>query len=140
MTVLDVSERALEVSRSRLGTRAEQVTWTVADVRQWSPGRTYRLWHDRAVFHFLTSPSDREAYVRTASDAVEVGGWIVVATFAPDGPDTCSGLPVARHDASSLAGVFAPAFEPVTHRREVHTTPAGVTQPFTWFVVRRAGR
>lgn len=139
VTVLDVSERALEVARQRLGDRAAQVGWIVADVRRWLPGRTFRLWHDRAVFHFLTSAGDRQAYVRTAADAVEVGGWLVVATFALDGPESCSGLSVRRHDAQTLARALAPAFEAVSSRREVHVTPAGVQQPFTWLVARRTG-
>lgn len=139
VTVLDVSSVALDVARRVLGERAEAVHWVVADVTTWHPSRRYDLWHDRAVFHFLVEPTDQDRYVAAAADAVAPGGALVLATFAPDGPSTCSGLPVARYDADDLAARFAPAFVREASEREVHRTPAGGDQAFTWVVLRRDG-
>jgi trans-aconitate methyltransferase len=137
LTVLDVSARALAVVQDRLGDRAEQVTWVHGNVLDWQPGRTYDVWHDRAVFHFLTEPTDRSRYVDLVRRAVRPGGVVIVATFAPDGPTHCSGLPVARQDAAGLAAVFGSGFELEHSEREEHRTPSGVVQPFTWVVLRR---
>jgi SAM-dependent methyltransferase len=137
LTCLDVSAAALAVSRRRLGPDAGRVAWVVADILAWRPGRTWDAWHDRAVFHFLTAPGDRERYAALAARAVRPGGALVLGCFAPDGPDRCSGLPVARHDAAGLAAAFAPAFAPERAERVVHRTPAGREQPFTWAVLRR---
>ena len=137
VTVLDVSSVALDVARRVLGERAEAVHWVVTDMTTWHPSRRYDLWHDRAVFHFLVDPIDQDRYVAVAADAVTPGGVLVLATFAPDGPTACSGLPVARHDADALAARFAPAFVLETTEREVHRTPSGGDQAFTWAVLRR---
>jgi hypothetical protein len=106
-------------------------------VLDWEPGRRFDVWHDRAVFHFLTLPGARSRYVRLAEEAVVSGGSVVMATFAPDGPTHCSGLPVCRYDADALAAEFSPEFDLVRSEREVHITPSGAAQPFTWVVFRR---
>jgi SAM-dependent methyltransferase len=140
VTVLDVSATALEAVRARLGDRHEHRPLLVhADLLGWDPPRQYDVWHDRAVFHFLVEPTDRRRYVDIAARAVRPGGHLVVATFAPDGPAQCSGLPTARYDAEALAREFASGFDsqPCHAEREEHCTPSGVVQPFTWVVLRR---
>jgi 2-polyprenyl-3-methyl-5-hydroxy-6-metoxy-1,4-benzoquinol methylase len=137
LTVLDVSERALAAVRLRLGRRSSAVSWVRTDVLDWQPGRTFDVWHDRAVFHFLTDPQDRSRYVERVRRATAPGGTVIVATFAPDGPTHCSGLPVIRSDAASLAAVFGEAFVLGHAEREEHVTPSGATQPFTWAVLHR---
>lgn len=137
VTVLDVADAALRHSADRLGVAASRVAWVCHDVLTWDPDRTYDLWHDRAVFHFLTDPEDRATYRRVLSRAVAPGGHLVIATFATDGPEQCSGLPVARYDAGALADEFGPDFVRVNAGREEHTTPAGVVQPFTWMVAAK---
>src|SRR4051794_12496260 len=111
LTVLDVSTSALAESQARLGKAATNVSWISADVTTWEPHATYDLWHDRAAFHFLTEPADRAAYVTCLKAALKPGGHAIVATFAPDGPERCSGLPVVRYDGRSLAAVLGDAFE-----------------------------
>jgi trans-aconitate methyltransferase len=138
LAVLDVSEAALSTGKARLGDAARHVEWIRADVTQWRPERRYDIWHDRAALHFLTDPLDRAAYVERLCDAVKRGGHAVIATFAPDGPERCSGLPVVRYDATSLAHAIGPSFRLVRERRHVHTTPWGSTQAFQWSVLVRA--
>jgi SAM-dependent methyltransferase len=130
VSVLDVSEKALATSRDRLGPRAKQVTWIVADVTAWRPDKGYDLWHDRAAFHFLTEPGDRAAYAECVRKAVRPGGRVVIGTFAPDGPERCSGLPVIRHDAGSIGVVLGPSFKLIESRRHDHLTPGGTIQRF----------
>lgn len=145
VTVLDVSPRALALVRERLRDRSDgplreghpPASFVVADVLTWQPGRTYDAWHDRAVFHFLVQPEQREQYVATASRAVRSGGILVLGTFAADGPTQCSGLPTSRYDADALAAVFAPGFTLEHSEREEHVTPGGAVQPFTWAVLLR---
>ncbi len=137
LTVLDLAESALAEARARLGAAAGRVTWVGADVTAWEPGRTYALWHDRAVFHFLVEPSARAAYRERLEGATVPGSYAVLATFAPDGPDTCSGLPVTRWAPAELAAEIGDAFEPLLEGRREHVTPWGSTQPFTWLVARR---
>jgi hypothetical protein len=103
-----------------------------ADLLDWEPDRRYGLWHDRAVFHFLVDPERRATYVATLEAALAPGGAVVLGTFASDGPAVCSGLPVCRYAAGELAAALGDAFEVVATRREVHVTPRGVMQPFTW--------
>jgi hypothetical protein len=103
----------------------------------WRPRRRYRVWHDRAVFHFLVDPQDQQRYVATATNAVEPEDAVVIGTFAGDGPTRCSGLPTARYTGDELAAAFAPAFRPIHSEREEHVTPSRVVQPFTWVVLRR---
>lgn len=130
VTVLDVSEKALTTSRNRLGPRAEQVTWIVADITAWRPDKSYDFWHDRAAFHFLTEPGDRAAYAECVRKAVRPGGHVVIGTFAPEGPERCSGLPVIRHDAGSIGEVLGPSFKLIESRRHDHLTPGGTKQRF----------
>jgi ubiquinone/menaquinone biosynthesis C-methylase UbiE len=139
ITVVDIAAAALAQARARLGPRADQVTWVAADVRSWVPGRHVDIWHDRAVFHFLTDPADRAAYVATASTTLQPGGYAVVASFALDGPEQCSGLPVRRYDAPALAAEFGAGFELVCSETETHRTPWDAPQQFTYVVLRRAG-
>jgi SAM-dependent methyltransferase len=114
VTVLDLSTVALERARDRLGSRAGAVDWVRADVTEFAPRRTWDLWHDRAVFHFLVTEARRDAYRAAALEAIAPGGRLVLATFASDGPEQCAGLPVCRYDVDSLPAAFAPEFETVT--------------------------
>ena len=134
LTVLDLSKIALAEGRRRVG--PEPVTWLEADVLAWRPDRRYRLWHDRAVFHFLVDPADRDAYRKTVRAATAPGSALIVATFSPEGPEACSGLPVARYSADALAAEFGESFEIVASLEEQHSTPSGGIQPFTWVVGR----
>ncbi len=138
ITVLDVSPVALTLARERVGA-PEGVTWLETDVLSWQPARDYDLWHDRAVFHFLVDARDQQRYVSVLRAALSGGGCAVIATFARDGPERCSGLPVARYATTELIDVLGGGFAVVGTRREVHTTPAGIRQPFTWVAVRAAG-
>jgi SAM-dependent methyltransferase len=140
VTVLDLSEVALGASRAQLGPAAARVEWIRADVLDWTPDRTYGLWHDRAAFHFLVEVESAERYLATVLSAVRPGGHAVIGTFAEDGPTTCSGLPVARYDAEALADAFGPEFTLVGTRRDEHRTPGGAIQAFTWVALRRRGR
>jgi SAM-dependent methyltransferase len=137
ITLLDVSQSALDVVRRRLAGRDRGVTYLVADIVHWSPQRQWDAWHDRAVFHFLVDAAQRAAYVDTASRAVAPGGALVIGAFALDGPQQCSGLPTARYDADGLAAAFGHAFTLEHAEREVHRTPGGADQAFTWVVLRR---
>ena len=134
VTVVDIAAAALAHGMARLD---QQATWIVADATTWKPGRTFALWHDRAVFHFLTSSKDRAAYVATASRSVEAGGHIVLGTFALDGPTMCSGLTVHQYDAGGLTAEFAPGFRLVTQTTDEHLTPSGGIQRFTFVVLQR---
>ena len=139
LTVLDIAAPALEAAKARLGHSAKLVAWEVADITNWRPSRTYEVWHDRAVFHFLTEPLQREAYRRTLMDGLASGGLLIIATFALDGPERCSGLPVQRYDSTGLADELGPALRLVEHWREDHVTPWGARQAFTWCAFRRDG-
>jgi hypothetical protein len=118
--------------------RAAKVAWIAADVTAWEPSETYDLWHDRAAFHFLTEAADQRAYAERVARAVRPGGHAVIGTFAPDGPERCSGLPVMRHDAASIVSVLGDKFALVETRRDDHVTPAGATQRFQFSLFRRA--
>jgi trans-aconitate methyltransferase len=137
VAVLDLSANALDTARKRIGPAASKVDWIVADATTWRPAKTYDVWHDRAAFHFLTDPQDRAAYVERLRSAVAPGGQIIIATFAPDGPEKCSGLPVQRHDSASLAAELGPGFELVETRSEIHRTPWDSTQSFQFSRFRR---
>jgi SAM-dependent methyltransferase len=137
ITVLDLSEAALEAAKGRLGGRAAQVHWIVADATVWEPQKAYDIWHDRAAFHFLTEDRDRAAYVARLEGALKVGGYAVIATFALDGPERCSGLPVVRYDPVSLGQTLGRAFQLVDSRRHAHATPWGSNQSFQFSVFRR---
>jgi ubiquinone/menaquinone biosynthesis C-methylase UbiE len=138
ISVLDVSTAALQVARQRLGVQAEAVHWIEADITQVElPRQAYDVWHDRAVFHFLTQAADRQRYVDTARQAVRKGGHVIVATFASDGPQQCSGLEVARYNPESLHDEFGKGFELKESRRETHHTPFGTEQKFIYCYCRR---
>jgi SAM-dependent methyltransferase len=137
LTLLDVSEAAVAVVRTRLADRPQHVRFVVADVLTWEPERQWDAWHDRAVFHFLVNSQARATYVATATRAITAGGVAVIGCFALDGPQQCSGLPTARYDADGIVEQFGDAFRLERVEREVHRTPRGATQPFTWVVLRR---
>jgi SAM-dependent methyltransferase len=137
VTVLDISAAALAAARARLGERASRVQWIVADVTRWRPAGTFDLWHDRAAFHFLTDPADRAAYVACMRKAIKPGGHVIIGTFATDGPEKCSGLPVQRYDEAGLAGELGEGFELMGSRRHEHSTPWNSTQRFLFSVFRR---
>jgi hypothetical protein len=135
LTVLDVSEVALNAARDRLGDKAEGVVWLCEDVLQWEPSQRYALWHDRAVYHFLVEAEDRRRYAKLLKAGLDEEGVVVMATFAPDGPERCSGLPVARYGPVELVAELGD-LSLVKSEREEHVTPAGGIQPFTWVVAR----
>lgn len=138
VTVLDISGPALAVARSRLGERAGDVAWLEADITDVElPPAGLDLWHDRAVFHFLVDPGDRDAYVRTLQRALRPGGYAIIATFAEDGPEQCSGLKVQRYSPSQLREQLGEAFTLLVHEREEHVTPAGALQRFQYSLFRR---
>jgi SAM-dependent methyltransferase len=136
VTVLDLSEAALEAAKARLGSLAAQVHWIVADATVWKPQKAYEIWHDRAAFHFLTEDRDRAAYVSRLERALKMGGYAIIATFALDGPEQCSGLPVVRYDPAGLGQTLGRAFQLVHTRRHAHATPWGSDQPFQFSVFR----
>jgi SAM-dependent methyltransferase len=139
LTVLDLSAAALAAPQRRLGRRAREVQWVEADITTVAlPLHAYDLWHDRAVFHFLTSPGQRAAYVQAVIRAVKPGGHVIVATFAEDGPTQCSGLPVMRYRADDLHAEFGQPFELLKHEKEVHHTPLGTVQKFVYCYCRKA--
>jgi 2-polyprenyl-3-methyl-5-hydroxy-6-metoxy-1,4-benzoquinol methylase len=131
LTVLDIAASALESTRARLGKRAAEVNWLVGNVLDIElPAHHFDVWHDRAVFHFLTSASDRQAYVAQMTAALRPGGHVLIATFGPEGPLRCSGLEVVRYDAQSLSKELGKAFRLIDWTLEHHETPAGATQQF----------
>lgn len=138
VTVLDLSAAALDVTRRRLGDRATQVRWVDGDITRLElPVHAYDIWHDRAVFHFLTEEEDRRAYVESVLRSVKPGGHVIVATFAEDGPLQCSGLPVMRYDPEALHAQFGAPFQLVKHEREEHETPLGTVQAFVYCYCRK---
>ena len=137
VTVLDLSEPAIAIAKARLGERAVAVAWIVGDVTRWEPPRSYDVWHDRAAFHFLTEAGDRTAYAARLTRALRPGGHAIIGTFAMDGPERCSGLPVVRYDATRLSEVLGDSFALVETRRHEHQTPMGGTQRFQFSVFRR---
>lgn len=137
LTVLDVSQTAIEVTKRRMGPAADQVRWLVGDILEIGlEPRAYDLWHDRAVFHFLTTQKERIAYVRQVARAVKPGGHVIVSTFGPEGPTKCSGLEVMRYDADSLHDEFGGSFRLVESSKELHQTPSGRTQQFLYCYCR----
>lgn len=140
LTVLDISERALGASRDALGEHAEVVSWIRADVTSYRPNRRWQLWHDRAVFHFLVEQDDRQAYRSVAASAVEPGGILIVATFAPEGPEKCAGLDVRRYDVATLAGEFASDFDLVEGLRLNPIAAIGDQRPYIGVALRRTGQ
>ena len=140
LTVLDLSAAALGAARQRLGAQQDKVSWIEADIIEVElPENRYDVWHDRAVFHFLTSAEEREAYVRRVFQSVKPGGHVIVATFAEDGPEKCSGLPVRRYRPDGLHDEFGEAFALLKHQKEEHRTPSGSVQQFVYCYCRRVG-
>lgn len=137
LTAIDLSVTALNTIRARLGPAGDHVILRVADVLDLRPGRTYALWHDRAVYHFLTEPEERADYLSSLNRCLRPGGWLIVATFGPDGPTTCSGLPIVRYTHQELAAEF-PTYELCATSGEEHVTPWGSTQQFTAVLLRRS--
>jgi trans-aconitate methyltransferase len=137
LTVLDISPAGMQHAQDRLGPRAGQVHWLIADVLSWHPQRHYQAWHDRAVYHFLTTDEHRRQYLHTLCTATAPGATAVFGCFAPDGPQHCSGLPVARYSPAQLARQLGTKWLLISQDREEHITPAGTIQPFTWIALRR---
>jgi len=139
VTVLDLSAAALAAARNRLGAAAQRVRWIVADATSWEPARAYDIWHDRAAFHFLTDADDRDAYIARLGRGLRIGGHAIIATFALDGPEKCSGLPVARYDSAGLGRTLGAAFELIHTERHEHATPWDSRQNFQFSVFRHVG-
>lgn len=137
--VLDISNPALDVARSRLGDRSILVKWIVSDVLDYEPAQLWDVWHDRAAFHFLTAGTDRALYRDAVLRSLQPSGHLILATFALDGPNRCSGLDVIRHGPESIRQEFGKHFHLVEHRDEIHRTPAKVEQKFSYFVLKRDG-
>lgn len=137
ITILDISQIALDVTRRRLGEAGARIHWLCTDVTQVQlPAHSFDVWHDRAVFHFLTRPEERLAYVRKVAWAVKAGGHVIVSTFGPEGPEKCSGLDAMRYDAASLHQEFGSRFRLVESSKELHQTPFGTTQQFLYCYCR----
>jgi hypothetical protein len=137
ITLLDLSEKALDAVRNRIGGNSTAVRMIATDLRQWTPLRTYAVWHDRAVLHFLTDSEGQHAYVEALTTGTGTGSKVIISAFAPDGPERCSGLPVRRYSAADLAALLGEPFDLVECRKEEHLTPGGVTQHFVITVFRR---
>jgi SAM-dependent methyltransferase len=137
LSVLDISDRALQVCRDRLAVRSADVTWLVGDVLELAlPASSIDVWHDRAVFHFLNEPGQRERYVAQVLKALKPGGYAIVGTFGPEGPTQCSGLPVSRYSSGELHEKFGSPFQLLDHSTTLHTTPWGAIQQFVYCYCR----
>jgi 2-polyprenyl-3-methyl-5-hydroxy-6-metoxy-1,4-benzoquinol methylase len=137
ITVLDVSETALRQAKLRLGERAKRVDWIVADITEAKALGSFDVWHDRAVFHFLTDAADRRSYVNLARETVPEGGHLIIASFADDGPKRCSELDVCRYNAETMGAELGEGFSLVREDRETHITPWGSSQAFFYGVFHR---
>ena len=135
VTLLDLSNRRFDVVRGRLIGRDVQPTFVVQDVADWQPARTFGIWHDRAAFHFLTDRASQDAYLSVLQSATVPGSIAIIATFAENGPEQCSGLPVQRYSSEALSARIEPSFRPLETRKIDHLTPNGVTQPFQYTVL-----
>lgn len=133
ISVLDVAGEALAASRGRLGVKAERARWLECDITAYSPQTQFSVWHDRAVFHFLTDPADRTDYVSALTDGLSPGGYLILASFAIGGPEMCSGLPIVQYDGDKLQRELGPGFDLVEQRNESHATPSGRKQEFAYF-------
>ncbi|HEY1072047.1 class I SAM-dependent methyltransferase [Brevundimonas sp.] len=138
LTVVDIASEALAVSQQRLGERAHGVNWLAVDISAWTPSRSFQIWHDRAVFHFMTEPEQRAGYKTALRLGTREGSLAIFATFALTGPERCSGLPVRRYDARALAAEFSDHFELLDSWQDDHVTPSGRVQPFLWSVLKRS--
>lgn len=137
LTVLDISKKALETARQRMGAAADAVQWIEADIRRFRAPQRYRFWHDRAVFHFLTDPADRELYLETLRNSLSNPGYVMIASFSLEGPEKCSGLPVQRYSQETLRQALGPEFECLRSESEEHPTPGGTSQQFLYSLFRR---
>jgi SAM-dependent methyltransferase len=137
ISVLDISENALKYPKERLGSLADKIHWIVNDATAFVPNEKYDVWHDRAVFHFLTEKADREKYVSCVKGALKKGGFLILATFAKDGPDKCSNLSVRQYDSTLVSEEFGEGFELKRELTEMHKTPWGKEQKFSYFVLER---
>jgi 2-polyprenyl-3-methyl-5-hydroxy-6-metoxy-1,4-benzoquinol methylase len=137
ITALDISDAAISRAKTRLGARAAAVAWIAADITAWTPPRTWDIWHDRAVFHFLTAPEAQARYRDALERATGPGSHVIMSTFALDGPERCSGLPVQRYSAQGLAQKLGPKFTLNAQSDEEHTTPSGGTQKFMYAMFSR---
>ncbi len=141
VTLVDLSDEGLAQTRTRLGpTVGDLPAYVTADIREWQPGRSFDIWHDRALFHFMVEEGDRAAYLRALDLGTRPGSLVILSTFAPDGPESCSGLPVRRYDAAALSAVLGPRFDLIHAERTVHVTPRGAEQVFTVAAFRRVVR
>lgn len=138
VTVLDLSAAALAAARARLGRDADRVKWIVADITGWRPEARYDVWHDRAAFHFLNAGEEQAAYIERLREGLKVGGYAIIGTFALDGPEKCSGLPVTRHSADTIGALLGPAFVLKDTRRHQHKTPWESVQNFQFSTFLRA--
>lgn len=137
VTVVDISAAGMHYAQQRLGALAQSVQWLVSDLLTWEPMRRYGVWHDRAVFHFLTDQADQRQYIRVLDAATEPDAIAVLGLFAPEGPKRCSGLPVARYNAAALTDRLGVRWKLIGEDHEDHVTPAGRIQPFTWVALRK---
>ena len=137
VTVLDISQIALDNAKARLGAKAARVNWICADITEWRPERQWDIWHDRAVFHFLTETADQNAYIAALTAATHPGSAVILATFAPTGPERCSGLPVKRYSPADLGVRLGAAYILEEQAFETHVTPWGSNQDFTYVALRR---
>ena len=137
LTVLDISENAIAIAKKRLGKSAKSINWIVSDITKFDVFQKFSLWHDRALFHFLTDPSDREIYVKALINAVRPEGHLIIATFAIGGPKKCSGLEIVQYDSEKMIAELGDNFKLVEERKEVHITPANKEQKFNFFLFRR---
>jgi len=137
ITVLDISSTALESARSRMGQLAESIEWLESDITEFLPPHRYSLWHDRAVFHFLTAEEDRRNYVDSLNQALKPGGYLIIAAFAIGGPDQCSKLDIVQYDAPKLMAALGNEFELLDTVEELHITPANKEQQFGYFLLQK---
>ena len=133
LTVLDISENAIAMAKKRLGDTAKSIEWIVSDITQFDTSQKFSLWHDRALFHFLTDPSDREIYVKALIKAIRTEGHLIIATFATGGPEKCSGLEIVQYDSEKMIAELGDNFSLVEERKEIHITPANNEQEFIFF-------
>lgn len=138
LAALDISAAAMARLRARLGHAGEGIETIAADITAWRPKRQWNVWHDRAVLHFLTEPAQQDAYIAALSSALRPGGTAIIATFALDGPEKCSGLPVQRYSGRTLAARLGPGFRLTSEVPEEHVTPRGAAQKFMYAVIRQA--
>lgn len=131
ITVVDISEKAIERAKKRLGEKAEEINWIVADVTDFRPNKKYKLWHDRAAFHFLTAEADVQKYLQTLNNSLEPGGFVILSTFSDKGPDKCSGLPVQKYSVGQMQKLFKDGFITMNCKNVDHETPSGKMQNFT---------